>query len=327
MTAIKSDMHIFKKDISKLLDVYNILAPSYVDDKLDYIWITDAQQIAFTDELPYKSPKEAVLPRVEKLITFSETGAADAQDIKPMLLIGVKPCDLSSLKILDEIFIGKKGMFVDNFYLNRRNNLKVIGMNCISEKRGCFCERRGIDPGFSDDCDAFMVADGDDIILNIYSDDLKPLFSGPDVPPIKKTRTPEVSIKIEADEAEIFNTMPWESYVESCLGCGTCTFVCPTCHCFEFKDTDYNGVVSRYRRWDSCMYPKFTLHASGHNPRSSNKERFRQRVMHKYVYIRDNFDTTACTGCGRCIRLCPGGVSIRAVVDDIVNRLEESSNE
>lgn len=129
-------------------------------------------------------------------------------------------------------------------------------------------------------------------------------------------------IEINVDENELFSRPDWERISEKCIGCGMCTYICPTCHCFEFRDTAEKGIVNRYRCWDSCMYPKFTLHASGHNPRASKKERYRQRIMHKYLYVKKNFGYIACTGCGRCIRSCPGGMNIKSVVRGLMEELK-----
>lgn len=127
---------------------------------------------------------------------------------------------------------------------------------------------------------------------------------------------------IDGDENALFNKIDWDRIVEGCLGCGICTYICPTCHCFDFKDVYKDGKTTRYRRWDSCMYPKFTVHASGHNPRPTKKERYRQRILHKYLYIKKNYGYTACTGCGRCIRSCPAGMNIKNVIKDIMEELK-----
>ena len=314
---------------------YTILAPAAVDGVLDFRPIDAPEQIVLSDELPYKSPKEAVLPRVEALLRFSGDQVTEEKPGKPILLIGVKPCDITALKILDAIFLGPKSRFVDPFYKKRRDLLTVFGMGCIEKKRGCFCEERGIDMDSPVGCDVCMELTENSMMLKFDDPALSVLmqaFTGVrsevdgslDDALFKSPRESAHGTKlleIKADETEVFDKMPWEQYVEGCLGCGTCTFLCPTCHCFEFRDSESDGAVSRYRCWDSCMYPKFTLHASGHNPRSSKKERFRQRVMHKYIYIPENFGYTACTGCGRCIRSCPGGVNIRKTVSDISARL------
>jgi len=327
MTTIKTDLAAFKADLRALMDRYTIIAPVIIDGKLDYQQITDPDQIDLGDALPYKSPKEVVFPRVEALMRFTADQVTEAEALKPVLLIGAKPCDLAALRVLDAVFTGDKGRFVDTFYKKRRDALLIFGLACAEKKRGCFCDERGIDRSFSTDSDAFITVDGDrleiDIVGTLPDELLGALHGERSEAPDVDSNTPEIQplLEVRADETELFDAMPWEQYVEGCLGCGTCTYICPTCHCFEFKDVEKDGSVTRYRCWDSCMYPKFTLHASGHNPRATKKERFRQRVLHKYVYIPKNFGYTACTGCGRCVRACPGGVSIRKAVKDINARL------
>jgi sulfhydrogenase subunit beta (sulfur reductase) len=329
LISIRTTKSAFLEGLRSLLGTWSVLAPSYIDGRLDYIWISDPEQVALDDELPYKSPKEAVFPRVEKILTITGDGAFDGDEIRPMLIIGVKPCDITAFRLLDEVFIGEKTRFSDVYYKRRREKLVVVGMGCREKKRGCFCTERGIDMSYSAESDAFITLDGDSMIIHINNDSLETLF---DVVGGEKANGETLSgsslaastLEIGTDESEIFDSMPWEKYVEGCIGCGTCTYICPTCHCFEFKDTEVNGAVSRYRCWDSCMYPKFTLHASGHNPRSTKAERFRQRVMHKYVYLPKNVGLTACTGCGRCIRSCPGGINIRKAVEDINARTGRS---
>lgn len=334
------DMSRAKAALAELMGKYTVVAPVMKDGKLDYAEISDVDDVVLDDRLPYKSPKEVVFPRVENVMRFLENKVEEAQEIKPVLLVGAKPCDVSAIKVLDEVFIGDKGRFKDSFYGNRRNFLTVVGMGCLEAKPGCFCEERGIDPAFSSDCDGFLGPVDGGFVYEPLTEKGEGLFSGTETEPVKyrsgrdggKPETgaageggkrPE-KLEINASEAEVFTTMPWETYTEGCIGCGTCTYICPTCHCFNIRDAEEKGVVTRTRVWDSCMYPRFTLHAGGHNPRTKKFERFRQRVLHKYLYIPENFGFTACTGCGRCIRSCPGGLNIRNAVSDIVKRLEES---
>jgi sulfhydrogenase subunit beta (sulfur reductase) len=100
----------------------------------------------------------------------------------------------------------------------------------------------------------------------------------------------------------------------ACINCGTCTFLCPTCWCFDIQDEVHRSDGDRIRNWDSCMFPLFTLHASGHNPRSEKVQRVRQRFMHKLKYYVDKYDNgVACVGCGRCVKHCPVNIDIREV--------------
>ena len=104
---------------------------------------------------------------------------------------------------------------------------------------------------------------------------------------------------------KIFHSDKWAGLSESCLGCGTCTFVCPTCQCYDIQEFNDGQTVRRFRCWDSCMYKDFTQMSAG-QPRPTQKERFRQRFMHKLVYFPDNNDGLfGCVGCGRCLKRCP----------------------
>lgn len=324
MSAYKMDMAQARATLAELMKKYTVIAPAMADNKLVYAEVGDVNDIVLDDQLPYKSPKEAVFPRAENIMRFLENRVEEAQDIKPLLLIGAKPCDVAAMKVLDEVFAGDKGRFRDSFYMNRRNFLTVVGLGCLEKKTGCFCDERGTDLAFSPDCDGFLDPVDGGLVYEPLTEKGEGLFTGTEAEPVKRVGKPEEKLVIDAAEADVFTTMPWETYAEGCIGCGTCTYICPTCHCFNLRDAEEKGVVTRTRVWDSCMYPRFTLHAGGHNPRTKKFERFRQRVLHKYLYISENYGYTACTGCGRCIRSCPGGLNIRNTVSDIRKRLEEA---
>ena len=324
MSAYKLDIARVKAALEKLMEKYTVIAPVMNGDRLDYAEVTEVNDVILDNQLPYKSPKEMVFPRVEKVMRFLEGKVEEAQDIKPVLLVGAKPCDVAAMRIFDDIFTGDKGKFQDPFYLNRRNSLTIIGLGCTDYKNGCFCNIRGTDLSFAPDCDGFLNMVGDSFIYQPLTDKGKDIFTGEETEPVKRADKHEEELVLNAKESEVFTTMPWEAYAEGCIGCGTCTYLCPTCPCFILRDAEDKGVVTRTRVWDSCMYPKFTLHAGGHNPRTKKSERFRQRVLHKYLYIPENYDHTACTGCGRCIRACPGGLNIMNTVTDIKKRLEEA---
>jgi len=323
LSAYKLDMSQFKVALAELMGKYAVIAPVMIDNKLDYAEISDVNHVVLSNQLPYKSPKEVVFPRVENVMRFLENRVEEAQDIKPVLLVGAKPCDIAAMRVFDEVFTSDKGRFKDSFYINRRNCLTIIGIGCLEKKTGCFCDERGTDLTFSPDCDGFLNMVDGGLVYEPLTGKGAGLFPGTEVEPVKRGGQRSETLVINAEEADVFAAMPWETYTEGCIGCGTCTYICPTCHCFNLRDAEDKGVVTRTRVWDSCMYPNFTLHAGGHNPRTRKFERFRQRVLHKYLYILDNYGYTACSGCGRCVRSCPGGLNIRNTVCDIRKRLEE----
>lgn len=305
---------------------YRVAAPVMDSGKLVFEEISAFSDIVLDDGLTYKSPKEYLFPQVEKIMSFGENAVRTHAPDRKTVVFGVRPCDLEALKVMTAVFT--KGKFVDTYFEKNLNNTILAGIGCLTEKAGCFCGDRGLDKRCSSACDIFFSDIGEAYTVETFSEKGSELLKGFqfEEAPSPASAAEEAGsgkvLEINADENDLFNKVDWASISEKCLGCGICTFICPTCHCFEFKDTIDKGEPARYRCWDSCMYPKFTLHASGHNPRASKKERYRQRVMHKYLYVKQNFGYTACTGCGRCIRNCPAGMNIKAVVTEIIESLK-----
>jgi len=311
--------------VKKLIGECRLVAPVREDKNLVFKEVKDADEVVLNDEIAYKSPKEFLFPQVEEIMTFNENGELlMGGKSQKTVILGVKPCDLEALKVMTAVFT--KGKYVDTYFSGHMKDTVLVGIGCVSEKPGCFCSERGIDRGFSSECDILLTDIGNSYDAKIFSERGKELLQGFgfEEAALEKTDSEgrDGNLEIEADEGTLFNSIDWERISEKCLGCGTCTYICPTCHCFEFKDVVENGKSVRYRHWDSCMYPRFTLHASGHNPRASKRERYRQRILHKYLYVKQNFGYTACTGCGRCIRSCPAGMNIRSVVSGIIEDLK-----
>jgi len=144
----------------------------------------------------------------------------------------------------------------------------------------------------------------------------------------KSAAEDKISATIETDRLASLDTLAlhgadiWEDIAFSCINCGTCTFVCPTCWCFDIQDEAYGKKGARMRNWDSCMFPIFTVHTTGHNPRDTKTARLRQRFMHKLKYFVDKYQKgIMCVGCGRCVRQCPVNIDIRKV-SQIMNNLD-----
>jgi len=106
----------------------------------------------------------------------------------------------------------------------------------------------------------------------------------------------------------------WHDLAMRCISCGTCTYVCPNCYCFNISDELVESTGERYRTWDNCFNPLYTEETSGHNPRAAKSNRFRNRFSHKFWYYPDKYDSLLCSGCGRCIMHCPTRIDIREVL-------------
>ena len=118
----------------------------------------------------------------------------------------------------------------------------------------------------------------------------------------------------------MFDSPFWDDESMSCIRCGICTYLCPTCHCFDINDeviSSYPLKGKRVRTWDNCQFPDFTMHSSGHNPRPDKASRLRQRILHKYNYFVEKYGHYQCTGCGRCVSKCPVGIDIIEVLNKV----------
>jgi len=123
---------------------------------------------------------------------------------------------------------------------------------------------------------------------------------------------------VEKKLPDMINNPFWDKVSRKCITCGACTYLCPTCYCFDIQDTGKEGKYTRLRVWDSCMYTVYTLEASGHNPRKEKEKRMRQRVMHKFNYYPFLYQEYGCVGCGRCIKYCPVNVDIREIISKVM---------
>ncbi len=282
-----------------------------------------------------KSPKDMFFPQSEDLVAFKmkdkniEVLPPEAPDT-PFVVFGVRPCDIKSIDILDMVFLSDP---VDTYYQARRENGVVVGLACSEPEETCFCGAFGIDATQPAGDVATWIADdtlywkpltqkGEELTAQVAE-----LFEDADDSEIDdvvaatkeildKLPLKDLSLKgFDAQATEkLFDSPKWEELYRACIGCGTCTFVCPTCQCYDIRDFDTGHGVQRYRCWDSCMYSDFTRMAHG-NPRKTQKERFRQRFMHKLVYFPANNDGEySCVGCGRCVSKCPISMNIVKVI-------------
>ncbi len=282
-----------------------------------------------------RSAKDFFFPQTENLVDFKLKGKnIEINDIREecedFVIFGVRACDARSFTILDKVYLADP---VDSFYKNRRDHGTVVTMACTRPSETCFCGVFGIDPT-APEGDAACWSDGKYYYFEAYTDkgqkfidSVSSLLEDGDTADLEKvkeatknilSRLPLANLSTESfggDKLnEYFNSEKWAELSESCLGCGTCTFVCPTCQCYDIRDFDTGNGIKRYRCWDSCMYSDFTKMAHG-NPRLTQIERFRQRFMHKLVYFpANNNGEFGCVGCGRCLSRCPVSMNIVKVM-------------
>ena len=291
-----------------------------------------SEGMAMTDALnTVRSAKDFFFPQTEDLVSFKMEGKSieiidPRTETEDFVVFGVRACDAKSFSILDRVFLVDP---VDSYYANRREHGTIVSMACSRPAETCFCHSFGIDAAEPEgDAVCWKTEDALYIRANTEKGEkllekLRPMMEEADEAPVKaqQEKTREILGKLPLNSfttekfggdvlLKVFNSEQWKSLSESCLGCGTCTFVCPTCQCYDIRDFKTGSGVKRFRCWDSCMYSDFTLMASG-NPRTSQLERFRQRFMHKLVYFPANNDGIyGCVGCGRCLSKCPISMNI-----------------
>lgn len=277
-------------------------------------------------------PKELFFPQVEELVKFRVSGKEleilEAQvRAEPFVVFGVRACDCRALEILDRVFLSEP---VDGFYRDRRAHGVVVTLACREPEETCFCGTFGIDLA-DPRGDATAWEAGEFLYLRANTEqgaallEKLPLEEGEGTPVTEameaaraiRDRLPLRELTTEGfggNQLELFHRPEWQTLSESCLGCGACTFVCPTCQCYDVKEFDNGREVCRFRCWDSCMYSDFTLMSAG-QPRPTQKERFRQRFMHKLAYFpANNEGIFGCVGCGRCLQQCPVHTNIVKVM-------------
>lgn len=336
---------IKKKDILKLLESingeYNIFVPAREDDDARFSLFKPGQEIYWDYRNTKISPKEILFPQAETLFSFGEeaeikTGSS-AADKKGYLIFGIRPCDAQAISLLDKVFGGED--FKDPYYIERRKKTTVVALACNKPRLECFCTSMNGRPDNEEGSDIILYDLGEDVLAGAvtkkgeeFIEKLSKWFKEAGKTDIdRKDKLMESSLKKIESQVDIenlkekldsaFDASFWNDVHQKCLGCGICTYLCPTCHCFDITDEispdtadSKTPVGKRVRCWDSCMYPLFTLHASGHNPRPTYRERMRQRIMHKFNYCPENFNEIFCVGCGRCVINCPVNIDIREML-------------
>lgn len=300
-------------------------------------WTPDAK-VSLETLKTVKSPKDAFFPQSENLYTVQREGkklSIEPQALKEQnfVVFGMKACDIQGVKVLDNVFLSDP---IDSFYAARREHGTIVAMACHEPEESCFCKTFGIDCAEPAADVATWMVEGElywkaltekGEALTKAVESLLVEADGADAEKLEAEKTaihtiveklPYSNLSLEGWNGdaltEKFNSPVWEELYKPCLACGTCTFVCPTCQCYDIKDYDTGHGVKRYRCWDSCMYSDFTMMAHGNN-RTSQLQRFRQRFMHKLVYYpANNNGMYSCVGCGRCVEKCPASLNIVKVI-------------
>lgn len=317
------------------LSKYELFGPVQNGDIVTFTALEKVEDVAL-EEKTDMSPKKVIFPQTETLFKYRIGKKADISVDQPgtgkKVIFGVRPCDARGFAVLDDVF---KWDYVDPYYLAARERTILVGMACNSPGINCFCTSLDGGPAKGDNLDILMVELEDGYHVEAITEKGRELIqessalftqATSDELDMKETAITnareEISRNIETNGlveklGEIFEDDYWEGISRACIGCGTCTYVCPTCYCFDMQDETQEYGGRRARMWDSCMFPEYTLHTSGHNPRPARAPRLKNRVYHKFKYYHDHFGVHLCVGCGRCVDKCPANIDIIEIVNQI----------
>lgn len=335
--------------IEKAQENYNLFAP--VKDENGYFFKEIGKNQVPDIECPdtIMSPKSILFPQTEKILETSlDESTKDHHQMKrtvadytPRAVLGIRPYDAKAIELVKLNFINEE--YTDPYWKDLYEATTFVGMAVHKPSQYDFSTSVDCGP-FSEQGLDILLADMDDHYLAKVLTEKGENFSKAcgfkdetdakegqvllDV--LRKEAEKNIKTVIETNQLSAKNILDlheapfWEDIAFSCINCGTCTYICPTCWCFDIQDEVKNKEASRFRNWDTCMSSLFTRHATGHNPRATKLQRVRQRFMHKLKYFLDKYDQgIMCVGCGRCVKSCPVNIDIRTVAK-IMNSLEIS---
>ncbi len=340
MEIIKINKDDLTAGLEALKKSYRVFGPVPKDDSHEFKRLEPDEQPDLDFRNTRLSAKAIIYPQSHPMFTYSlDENDADAHILKevppqdePQAMIGVRPCDADAFLLVQRNFDTPD--YKDPYWIKAYENTTLVGLACNNPCSTCFCTSAGSGPFSEKGVDILLIDAGDEYLAKVITDKGAALAraagwsdAAADAEEIAETleqlkadAEAKINSSVETDRLHEIDTTAlhqapfWEDVAFACINCGTCTYLCPTCWCFDIQDETLGCRGARIRNWDSCMFPLFTLHGSGHNPRGDKKDRVRQRFMHKLKYYVDKYENgIQCVGCGRCIRSCPVNIDIRKI--------------
>ncbi len=327
----------WKQAVEGLRETYKVFVPAKDGKFHNFMLFEDGVEPDFDYKKTKLSPKHLVFPQSERMLEYTlkeqdpEHGIMkeSEKDYSAQAVVGIRPYDAASFPIMDVNFDTPD--YKDPWWIKRYAATTFIGLcdNKLGDKHfltdagGGPYDEKGLDVITYDLGDTYvaktLTEKGEAAIAKMGGTDagdaqmkaVEELIANAKMP----TKVPTDNIKNQ-NVLDLFEAPFWDDVAAGCINCGTCTFLCPTCWCFDIQDEVRKQQGDRLRNWDSCMFPLYTLHASGHNPRGEKVQRVRNRFMHKIKYYSDKYEQgVMCVGCGRCVEACPVNIDIRRVFE------------
>lgn len=322
--------------LADLLIQTAIVAPVKKQGKVQYQEINDISQIVWDFTRPELPPRNWVIPMTEPILFIEQGAKTILKTPEPpheTILFGLRPCDAKSFKVLDALFLDKEP--ADPQYARHRQSLTLIGLACSDMWDSCFCTVVGGAPDETQGLDILLTRVDDGFIVETITDKGQALISQLDLTDwdgdlVSAAETSGLPKLHQSSEwAEVFKDVFWDELSHACLSCRVCSFVCPTCRCYDVRDEVVairpdGKVYERLRAWDTCTSTGYRRIAGGHNPRETQVKRLKNRFYCKFMYYPEDFGVLGCVGCGRCIEACPSGIDILEVVEKVDLQLAQA---
>ncbi len=341
MKIIRVSKENWTAGLEKLADSYRLFGPVNEGQYHNFKKLNPVELPDFNFLNTRLSAKSLVHPQSEAMFQYClDENRQDhhimldvKKDYSPRAIIGIRPCDAASFLLVRRNF--DTPQYRDPYWIRAYESLTLVGLACNNPCSSCFCTTAGGGPFHEEGLDLLLADTGDYYLAKVLTEkghnflnaagwDTEAVSdtAGQEIVSLKKTAEDKIASFINTDKLkakdtiELYDAPFWEEVAFACINCGTCTYVCPTCWCFDIQDENRGKSGVRMRNWDSCMFPLFTLHGSGHNPRGQKVQRVRQRFMHKLKYYVDKYGNgIQCVGCGRCVTFCPVNIDIRKVCE------------
>ena len=347
MKVIKIEKEKWAPGIEVLRKSYRLFGPVKDGDFHNFRELENGEPPDFGFSNTRMSAKSLVYPQCQIMFDYSlDENEKDhhilrpvENDDSPRAVMGIRPCDADAFLLVKRNFDTPE--YKDPYWLEAYENTTFVGLACNDPCSTCFCTTAGSGPFHEDGLDVLLVDADDHFLAKAITEKGEAFLSSAgwtteteaakQIESMKQDAEAKIVSRVATDQlsrkatTELYDAPFWEDVAFACINCGTCTYLCPTCWCFDIQDETFGKSGVRMRNWDSCMYPLFTLHGSGHNPRGMKVQRVRQRFMHKLKYYVDKYgDGIQCVGCGRCIQYCPVNIDIRNVCE-LMNSFGDSA--
>jgi sulfhydrogenase subunit beta (sulfur reductase) len=326
--------------LDRLADEATLIAPRTVDGIVLYRPVAGSEEITFDYTRPRLSPKEAIFPATERILSIEKRGQevalSEPTPEREQVIFGLRPCDAHGVAVFDAMFLEQEP--VDWSYARRREVTTLIGLACPQMWEGCFCTSMGGAPDDPSHVDALLTRVDGGYAVQAVTENGQALVARLNLqevkgePPSPTLHQENVPVLPQKSWPARFADRYWELLAERCIGCRLCAYVCPTCRCFDVRDevAQRRAGYAQYERlrcWDSCTGANYRVVAGGHNPRATKGQRLRNRFFCKFYYLPEDYGATGCVGCGRCIEACPVNIDIVEMLNDVSLRQAQAQRE